>query len=117
MNFSKEQYKTILETIIREINKVIALVMDESDGREKEARELFNKELYKKFHTLFFGQDSPFEPLLFLYDSIDKYLNNEGARILGGASKKRILEEYSEFEENIEKVREKIDAVLNKRTA
>ncbi len=117
MALTKEQYKETLHIIVEEIKKVVALIMEEGGGREKEARERFNKCLYEKYHQLFWEQHSPFTSLFFLYDAIDEYLNNEGARILGAASKKRILGEYSEFEENTSEVRARIEALPNEKTA
>ena len=111
MKLTKEKYKNALAHIVSEIREVVALIMAEGGGKEKEARVRFITQLYEKYHLLFCEENSPLGPLFFLYDALDEYLNNEGARILGAASKQRVMEWYSDLDKNVKEITANIEAL------
>ncbi len=106
---TKEQYKEALNTIVVEMKKIVALIR--FGGKDVKARILFNKELYDKYNLLLHEANSPFAPIFSLYVALDEYLNSEGARTLGAASKEHILGWYSSLEEDIQKVSANIEAL------
>ena len=76
----------------RDIRKVMGLVIAHQD---EEARELFNREVYHRYIGVMVGDAKhPLKAFTIYFVYLDKYFNNEGAKILGWVDRETTLESY-----------------------
>ena len=87
-----------------EFDTTIAQIMEMIRAdKDKEARVLFNSNIYPNFET-YFKNDNTSEPVvldkqIFFYE-LDEYLNNEGAKTLRQTSREKIRDLYLSYLED-----------------
>jgi hypothetical protein len=76
----------------KDIRRVMALVIAH---RDEEARELFNRELYDRYHQVMCGRaNHPLKACTVYFLNLNEYINNEGAKILGVTDRRSTVSEY-----------------------
>lgn len=90
----------------QDTEKVMKLVITH---RDNEAREVFNRDVYDRYVRIMFGDaDHPLKVFTIYFVYLDKYFNNEGAKILGWVDRETTLESYyREFPVDLAEARRK----------